>query len=62
FILETPIDKPGDDRRNVRTVWKLVGVKASQAPRAEDGFSMVRKDRKGQAGSRKTKTKKKKKT
>jgi deoxyribonuclease IV len=25
FILETPIDKPGDDRRNVATLWKLVG-------------------------------------
>ena len=62
FILETPIDKPGDDRRNVKTLWKLVGVEAKQAPRAENGFSMLRKDRKGQAGSRKTKTKKKKKT
>jgi deoxyribonuclease-4 len=31
FILETPIDKPGDDRRNVATLWKLVGrvVKAT---------------------------------
>lgn len=26
FILETPIDKPGDDRRNVATLWRLVGV------------------------------------
>jgi deoxyribonuclease IV len=25
FILETPIDKPGDDSRNVRALWKLVG-------------------------------------
>lgn len=25
FILETPIDKPGDDRRNVATLWKLTG-------------------------------------
>lgn len=25
FIAETPIDKPGDDRRNVETLWKLVG-------------------------------------
>jgi deoxyribonuclease-4 len=31
FILETPIDKPGDDRRNLRTLWRLVGVKARQA-------------------------------
>ncbi|HTU33797.1 MAG TPA: deoxyribonuclease IV [Candidatus Acidoferrum sp.] len=25
FIAETPIDKPGDDRRNVATLWSLVG-------------------------------------
>lgn len=25
FILETPIDRPGDDRRNVAVLWKLVG-------------------------------------
>ena len=60
FILETPIDKPGDDRRNVRTVWKLVGVKASQAPRAEDGFSMVRKRRESKVKGRRVKGKKKK--
>ena len=31
FILETPIDKPGDDKRNVATLWKLTGrvVRAS---------------------------------
>src|SRR5229473_3774960 len=32
FILETPIDKPGDDRRNVRTLWELVGVMRSRLP------------------------------
>jgi deoxyribonuclease-4 len=42
FILETPIDKPGDDRRNVRALWDLVGVPVKQAPKAEDGFSMVK--------------------
>ncbi len=42
FILETPIDSPGDDRRNVRALWKLVRLSAQQAPKAEDGFSMVR--------------------
>ena len=49
FILETPIDLPGDDRRNLRALWELVGLKASQAPRAPravDGFSMVRGKRK----------------
>jgi deoxyribonuclease IV len=25
FILETPIDEPGDDRKNVAAVWKLLG-------------------------------------
>jgi len=43
FILETPIDAPGDDRRNVRTLWRLVGHRAQQAPRAVDGFSMLRR-------------------
>jgi deoxyribonuclease IV len=43
FILETPIDRPGDDRRNVRTLWDLVGISVKQAPKAEDGFSMVRR-------------------
>jgi deoxyribonuclease-4 len=44
FILETPIDKPGDDRRNVRALWELVGVAVKQAPKAEDGFSMTRSE------------------
>jgi deoxyribonuclease-4 len=43
FILETPIDLPGDDRRNVRALWELVGVNPKQAPKAVDGFSMVRR-------------------
>ena len=51
FILETPIDKPGDDRRNVKTLWKLVGVEAKQAPTAEDGFSMMRKEKIGHRGT-----------
>ncbi len=42
FILETPIDKPGDDRRNVRALWELVGVSVQQAPKAENGFSMMK--------------------
>jgi deoxyribonuclease-4 len=43
FILETPIDKPGDDRRNVRALWDLVAVDVKQVPEAADGFSMTRK-------------------
>ncbi|MGA9885368.1 MAG: deoxyribonuclease IV [Candidatus Acidiferrales bacterium] len=33
FILETPIDKPGDDRRNVATLWKLAGKPLSASAR-----------------------------
>lgn len=46
FILETPIDKPGDDRRNVRALWELVGVDEEHAPKAEAGFSMTRGEKK----------------
>jgi deoxyribonuclease-4 len=40
FVAETPIDDPGDDRRNVATLWELAGLK-EQAPEAEKGFSML---------------------
>ena len=40
FLAETPIDDPGDDRRNVATLWELAGLK-EQAPAAEKGFSML---------------------
>ena len=40
FILETPIDEPGDDRRNVAALWELAGLK-EKAPAAEKGFSML---------------------
>jgi len=40
FILETPIDDPGDDRRNVAALWDLAGLKDS-APEAEKGYSML---------------------
>src|ERR1700692_3804361 len=46
FILETPIDRPGDDRRNVRALWELVGVSVRQAPKAENGFSMLKAQKK----------------
>lgn len=51
FVLETPIEKPGDDRRNVATLWKLLGVKVAQAPEAEDGFTMYR-PRKGASAAK----------
>lgn len=38
FILETPIDEPGDDRRNVAKLWELSGV---EGPAVEKGFSML---------------------
>ena len=40
FLLETPIDNPGDDRRNVAKLWELAGL-SEQAPPAEKGFSML---------------------
>ena len=40
FIAETPIDDPGDDRRNVAILWELAGLH-EQAPEAEKGFSML---------------------
>jgi deoxyribonuclease-4 len=40
FVAETPIDDPGDDRRNVATLWELAGLR-EQAPAAEKGFSML---------------------
>ena len=49
FILETPIDAPGDDRRNVRALWELLGVSVRQAPKVENGFSMVKAKKKKRA-------------
>ena len=40
FLAETPIDDPGDDRRNVAKLWELAGLK-QQAPEAEKSFSML---------------------
>jgi deoxyribonuclease-4 len=59
FVLETPIDAPGDDRRNVRVLWELAGVPVKQAPRAEDGFSMQRTRAKAAGTRRRTKLQKK---
>ncbi len=44
FLLETPIDRRGDDRRNVRTLWQLMAPDAMPAMkhgaghRVRDGF------------------------
>ena len=40
FLAETPIDDPGDDRRNVAALWEFAGLK-DQAPAFEKGFSML---------------------
>jgi len=40
FVAETPIDDPGDDRRNVAALWELAGLQ-EQAPEPEKGFSML---------------------
>ena len=40
FLAETPIEDPGDDRRNVAKLWELAGLK-ERAPAAAKGFSML---------------------
>jgi hypothetical protein len=40
FVAETPIDDPGDDRRNVAALWELAGLQ-EQAPESAKGFSML---------------------
>jgi deoxyribonuclease IV len=67
FVAETPIDDPGDDRRNVAMLWELAGLK-EQAPAAEKGFSMLtaalqkkistQRAQRTQRGTEKTRTRK----
>jgi deoxyribonuclease-4 len=45
FILETPIDRPGDDWRNVRTLWRLAGIEWRQKAPNVDGFPARRSRR-----------------
>ena len=40
FLLETPIENPGDDRANVAKLWEYAGL-ADIAPEAEKGYSML---------------------
>ncbi len=63
FILETPIDKPGDDRRNVIAVWKLVGdgrevIESSAEAAPRDGFRLPRRNQAGKSLKRRPKAKK----
>jgi deoxyribonuclease IV len=58
FIAETPIDKPGDDRRNVATLWRLVGKtvvasgKDGMKPRRRVGRNVRRKGNKAKGRGR----------
>jgi deoxyribonuclease IV len=64
FILETPIDKPGDDRRNVAALWKLVGRTvvakrgAGMKPRPHRSSPAAGKSAKASRASKATKTRK----
>jgi deoxyribonuclease-4 len=60
FVLETPIDEPGDDRRNVRALWDLLGIAVKDAPKAVEGFSML-KGRKKAVTKKTTRTQSRKK-
>jgi deoxyribonuclease-4 len=55
FILETPIDKPGDDIRNVAAVWKLLG----RTVHAERGYEGMNPRSRGSRTSKKSSSKKK---
>src|SRR5215471_2631701 len=55
FLAETPIDDPGDDRRNVATLWELAGLK-EQAPEADKSFSMLTPALKKKMAERKRKS------
>jgi deoxyribonuclease-4 len=51
FIAETPIDKPGDDRKNVATLWKLIGREV--AATGADGMKPRRKKAKASSPEKK---------
>jgi len=40
FLLETPIEDPGDDRRNIAKLWELAGLEDT-APPFDKGYSMM---------------------
>ena len=57
FLAETPIEDPGDDRKNVAALWELAGLK-DRAPEAEKGYSMLTAAAKKKAASIAAKRKK----
>jgi deoxyribonuclease-4 len=40
FLLETPLERPGDDWRNMRMAWSLAGVRWTRPRRATNGFAI----------------------
>ena len=38
FLLETPIDRPGDDWRNIKTLWRLAGTRWERPAGRGDGL------------------------
>jgi deoxyribonuclease IV len=58
FLAETPIEEPGDDRRDVAALWDFAGLKES-APAAEKGYSMLTAAGKKRAAELTKKAKKK---
>ena len=59
FILETPIDKPGDDRRNVAALWKLAG-RIIKATGTRDGMRPRKKRARPMASRRQRRQRKSK--
>lgn len=56
FILETPIDKPGDDKRNVAALWRLTGRKVrASGPGMKPRRKKATKERGVRSGGRKKK-------
>ena len=58
FIAETPIEDPGDDRKNVAALWELAGL-SEKAPAVEKGYSMLTAAAKKKAAELKKKAGKK---
>jgi deoxyribonuclease IV len=59
YLAETPIERPGDDRKNVAALWELAGLKDS-APKAERAYSMLTAAAKKKVAGMRRKAKKRK--
>jgi deoxyribonuclease-4 len=60
FLAETPIEDPGDDRKNIAALWELAGL-SDVAPAAEKGYSMLTAAAKKKVAVMKKKAQRKKK-